>query len=154
VIVLFVVPHSHRDPGQAALPPIQRCVDITAEVRAGQVRFMPTIPAAVLARYGPPAPPVTSPPDGLTFEQRKSHVLGELLTPSTPRYVEIADHAVPDEVHTWLAADPHTLLVLTWLTPDSYEALAAPDGQAWVHLVVNAVETRLLHADVELGEGQ
>lgn len=150
--MLFVVPASHRHPDRAPPPPTQRCVDITAGVRAGQVRFMPTIPAAVLARYGPPAAPITPPPTDLTFEQRKSHVLGELLTPSTPRYVELADDSVPDEVHAWLAADPNALLVLTWLTPDSYEALAATDGHAPVHLVVRAVETTLLHADSDDGE--
>ncbi len=53
-------------------------------------------------------------------------------------------------------------MVFTWLTPDSYDALAAPDGLARVHLVVHAVKPHshtdpvggavmVLHLDVPVG---
>jgi hypothetical protein len=143
--MLFVVPHEHRDDISTVSPPVERIVDITAAVEAGQAHFMPSLPASVVALYGPTADPIATPPPGLSIEERLRYVLAAVMTPSRPRYIELADEAVPGKVRVWLAEEPDCLLVLTWITHyDSYESLLAADGWSRVHMVVRQVPPDLI----------
>ncbi len=141
--VLFVVPHSHRD-GQSPSIPADRIVDITPAHRAGHVRHYPTLPATVTDIYGPPADPIPPPPAGLTPHERRMHVLAQLLTPTTPRYVLLDDRVIPTRLALLVEDDPADLLVLTWTAVDeSYESLTG-DRADRVHLVMHPVEPILL----------
>jgi hypothetical protein len=141
--VLFVALPAYGNPDQSQQE-LERWIDITAQFHVRQARLSPNVPDQVQAQHRPAPDPITPPSDRLSRQQSAARVLGELLIQHIPRYLWLADQAVPTAVRSWLAADPCALIGFTWLTPNSYEPFTFPDGAARAYLRARAVEVDLL----------